>query len=139
VCRPPYVSEPSLLRSDSLRLLKLHGSLDTYWVRGDVSGSQIIRLPAPSTGIPHRDPTLAEIATHLDASRFLSRPRRQSPPSTTTRSHDSCGAMPPKLSTSPTEWRSSGYSLPVTDLVTAGMNLRRSLRTRGTVGAGAKI
>lgn len=46
--RGPY--GPTYL--DTFRLLKLHGSLDTHWVRGDSSGATIARLPGPAVWSP---------------------------------------------------------------------------------------
>jgi hypothetical protein len=106
---------------DSLRLLKLHGSLDTYWVRGDVSGSTITRLP----GAQHWDPT-----SKSDAGRERHAPGREPflVPPASAKSAFYNNPITRQL------WRDAadalhladrvaviGYSLPVTDLVTAGM------------------
>lgn len=37
--------------TETFRLLKLHGSLDTFWVRGDSTGTSIIRVPVGSWGL----------------------------------------------------------------------------------------
>ena len=106
---------------DSLRLLKLHGSVDTYWVRGDVSGATITRLP----GTQRWDPT-----SKSDAGRDRHAPGREPflVPPASAKSAFYNNPITRQL------WRNAavalhhadrvaiiGYSLPVTDLVTAGM------------------
>jgi hypothetical protein len=53
--QPPVYFEPQGLTSGRQRvptytLLKLHGSLDTWWVRGDVTGETIGRIPPTAWG-----------------------------------------------------------------------------------------
>ncbi len=52
--------------AETIRLLKLHGSLDTYWVRGDFAGTSITRIAepiwAPNTGMSSPDVNVARSA-----------------------------------------------------------------------------
>lgn len=115
---PLHAEEPSeglkfgTPRSRTLRLIKLHGSIDTFWIRGDESGSTIRRwtgsearrqellpgrepfiVPPSATKTPfYRNPLTRQLWT--DASDALYEASRVS---------------------------LIGYSLPETDLVAAGM------------------
>jgi hypothetical protein len=45
----PYVDTLGTPSADTLQLLKLHGSLDTWWVSGDTTGATITRWPLRRT------------------------------------------------------------------------------------------
>ncbi len=102
----------------SFRLLKLHGSIDCWWVTGDATGATIVRSPdgwrsdgesyAARGAVPGRSPFLVPPAAAK--SHFYANPL----------THELWQRAAKAL-----EVASSvalvGYSLPLTDLVTAGM------------------
>jgi hypothetical protein len=118
---PPSVLQPDSYGfppAETFRLIKLHGSVDCWWVRGDATGATIIRAH------PLAEPWTAE------------RPQRDAPPGRTP------FVVPPAAAKSsfyrnPVTrelWQRAaealgnadrvalvGYSVPVTDLVTSGM------------------
>jgi hypothetical protein len=109
--------------SDTMRIIKLHGSLDTFWVPGDASGTTIARL-----GEMHWDARTGATRVPLDLERIM--PGRVPfivPPAS---------AKSALLSNPVTRqlWRTAaehlarssridivGYSLPITDLVASAM------------------
>ena len=110
--------------ADTFRLLKLHGSLDTYWVPGDISGATISRLsgieqwisPEPPERlaarrhrlVPGRSPFVVPPASAKSS--FYNNPvSRELWRAASQRLHKAdCVAV-------------VGYSIPPTDLVTNGM------------------
>lgn len=105
-------------RSDSFRLLKLHGSIDCWWVNGDVTGATIVRTPggwrddAPSYArqgaVPGRNPFLVPPAA--GKSQFLRNPLIRELWQRAAAALQKASAV-----------AFLGYSFPVTDLVTSGM------------------
>lgn len=105
----------------TLRLMKLHGSLDAFWVRGDTAGSTILRIPGNRRWdsrtasdarheriAPGREPFIVPPASAKSA--FYNNP--------ITRQlwRDAAAALK-----GADQAALIGYSLPLTDLVTAGM------------------
>lgn len=123
---PPWPPGPGRYGTDdasSFRLLKLHGSLDTFWVPGDRSGSTINRLPMVSGSWTQPEP-VDESTRRRD---FPGRSPFIVPPAAA-KSAFYDNPISREL------WQSAadalagadrvvliGYSLPPTDLVTSGM------------------
>lgn len=125
---PPLTTEPGVRFASqaawSFRLLKLHGSVDSYWVPGDLSGATISRLyldhPPPSESarqgnemtqrrlLPNRSPYIVPPAAAKSA--FYTNPISRELWRT---AGEALGAA--------TRVALVGYSLPATDLVTSGM------------------
>lgn len=105
-------------RSDSGRLLKLHGSIDCWWSTGDATGATIVRTPggwggnpasyARDGAVPGRAPFLVPPAAAK--STFYRNPVSQE---LWQRAANALGNA--------TAVDFVGYSFPVTDLVTSGM------------------
>ncbi|KRF22911.1 hypothetical protein ASG91_16185 [Phycicoccus sp. Soil802] len=129
---PPLTASYAMLAPtpmSSFRLMKLHGSLDTYWVRGDATGSTIGRLRGernwdgayPSNfertkHAPGRQPFLVPPAAAKSA--FYDNPITRQ----LWRNASEALSRADRVAV-------VGYSLPLTDLVTAGM-LREALAGR---------
>lgn len=122
--RPPVVYSQGLLGMDSaltFRLIKLHGSVDTFWVSGDFTGTTINRL-----GYMTRWTPMAE-STHV---RRLTLPGRIPfiVPPAAAKSAFYANPFTRQLWRDASEALASaevvdivGYSMPTTDLVTSGM------------------
>ena len=108
------------LPADTFRLLKLHGSVDCWWVNDDATGATIVRSP----GGPWRQPGPGD---HARAGALPGRTPFVVPPAAA-KSHFYRNPVTREL------WQQAaaalqaadsvaliGYSLPVTDLVTSGM------------------
>lgn len=105
-------------RSDSFRLLKLHGSIDCWWVNGDATGATIVRTPggwkdvAPSYArqgaVPGRAPFLVPPAA--GKSWFFQNPLIREVWQRAAAALQEAPAV-----------AFLGYSFPLTDLVTSGM------------------
>lgn len=122
---PPYPPGPGRFAerpAETFDLIKLHGSLDTYWVPGDASGATINRLepegtwgrPEPldeqtrKTQLPGRSPFIIPPAAAKSA--FYANPITRElwrSAAEALRKADRVALL--------------GYSLPITDLVTSGM------------------
>lgn len=126
----PSLGAPTI---PSFRLIKLHGSLDTYWVRGDTTGSTIVRLrPSiwgrgngareswdPDLALTGREPFIIPPASSKSA--------YYSNPVTRHLWRDAAVA----LSQSNARVALVGYSLPLTDLTTVGMLQHTLAQTHG--------
>jgi hypothetical protein len=109
-------------RSDTFRYLKLHGSVDTFWIPGDVSGASIGRWHMPGTwGEP-------QVPDDEDRRQVLPGTEAYIVPPAAAKSSFYANPLAREL------WRTTaqalaeadrvtvvGYSLPLTDLVTSGM------------------
>ncbi len=122
---PPFYRPPGFIRAssaDTFRLLKLHGSLDTFWVPGDSSGATIQRWELPGgwgdpqgvdedrrrQALPGRSPFIVPPAAAKSA--FYNNPVTRElwrSAAEALRAADRVALI--------------GYSLPPTDLVTSGM------------------
>ncbi|MFG1918231.1 hypothetical protein [Micromonospora sp. NPDC048898] len=122
---PPFYRQPGFIvasSSDTFRLLKLHGSLDTFWVPGDSSGATIQRWELQGgwgdpqgvdedrrrQALPGRSPFIVPPAAAKSA--FYNNPVTRElwrSASEALRAADRVALI--------------GYSLPPTDLVTSGM------------------
>ncbi len=107
--------------ADTFRLLKLHGSVDCWWVNGDATGATIVRVPR---GWRHDQPGRGD---HVRDGALPGRTPFVVPPSAA-KSYFYRNPVTREL------WQQAaaalqaadtvalvGYSLPVTDLVTSGM------------------
>ncbi len=122
---PPFYRQPGFIRAssaDTFRLLKLHGSLDTFWVPGDSSGATIQRWELQGgwgnpqgvdedlrrQALPGRSPFIVPPAAAKSA--FYNNPVTRElwrSAAEALRAADRVALI--------------GYSLPPTDLVTSGM------------------
>lgn len=99
-------------QSKTLRLIKLHGSIDTYWVKGDATGSTIQRWAGTAAKrkeiLPGREPFI--VPPSATKTPFYRNPltRQLWMDASTALSNASQVSL-------------IGYSFPETDLVTAGM------------------
>jgi len=109
--------------TETLRLLKLHGSLDTYWVRGDSAGTSITRVTdsiwAPDLGMsspnlniaryaPGRVPFIVPPASAKSA--FFANPITRQLWQTASQRLAACDQI-----------AIIGYSIPMTDIVASAM------------------
>lgn len=99
-------------QSRTLRLIKLHGSIDTFWVKGDATGSTIQRWVGPAARrqeiLPGREPFI--VPPSAAKAPFYRNPLTRQlwmDASTALRNASRVSLI--------------GYSFPETDLVTAGM------------------
>lgn len=122
----PHRSMFAETRTDIFRLLKLHGSIDCWWVSGDATGATIVRSPGGWRGgdadsyarmgaVPGRVPFLVPPAA--GKSQFYQNPL-------TRELWQRAGAALQAARTVDLV----GYSLPLTDLVTTGMFVDRLSR-----------
>lgn len=126
--RPPTPQKGGMFapqHAQSFKLLKLHGSIDTYWVADDHTGSTIARLPSGGGWRPPSNGTAEDISARNNL--LPGRVPFIVPPA----------ASKSSFYTNPLTrqlWREAssalsaadcvdiiGYSLPLTDLVTSGM------------------
>jgi hypothetical protein len=109
---------------ETFRLLKLHGSLDTYWVPGDVTGATIVRLP----GADHWMSGAVKARASLNVARLV--PGRVPfviPPASAKSAYltnpitRQLWRTASERLTAATRVAIMGYSVPVTDLVVTAM------------------
>jgi len=115
---PPAGMTFTKARSDSFRLLKLHGSIDCWWVNGDATGATIVRTPdgwkdvaplyARRGAVPGRTPFLVPPAA--GKSQFFRNPLIREVWQRAAAALQEASAV-----------AFLGYSFPLTDLVTSGM------------------
>lgn len=111
-------------RSRTLRLIKLHGSIDTYWVKGDATGSTIQRWEGTAAKrqevLPGREPFI--VPPSATKAPFYRNPLTRQlwmDASTALRNASRVGLI--------------GYSFPETDLVTTGMFGEQLAETASTI------
>ena len=106
---------------NTFRLMKLHGSLDCYWVRGDPAGSTIVRLPGnrdwgPNTPSDHNHARLTPGREPFIVPPASAKSGFYNNPISRQLWRDAAAAL-----RRADQVAIVGYSLPLTDLVTAGM------------------
>jgi hypothetical protein len=122
--RPPRPPRPGIFgdgEAASLRLLKLHGSVDTFWVTGDSSGATINRLDSNGYWSPEPDATERRRLLLPGREPFIVPPAAAksafySNPFTRQLWRDTATALRMAHTVDIV-----GYSLPPTDLVASGM------------------